>query len=357
MAQNNLFNRKNKTQLIQEQLKETFKRKTCSFYRYVKIDNPQSMRNILYKEWLELGMLGRVYLAKEGINAQISVPETNWKNFIEMLDSHPEFSKMFIKDAVIEAEQSFLKLIVRVKDKIVADGISDETFDSSDVGTYLTAAEFNTAMEEPNTIVVDMRNYYESEVGHFENAICPDVDTFKDALPNVKEQLTGKEDNKILLYCTGGIRCEKASAYLKHCNFMDVNQLNGGIIEYSHQIKENKLDSKFIGKNFVFDYRMSEAVTDDIISNCHQCDAPSSRHTNCENQACHILFIQCEKCAEKYEGCCTSECTDIAGLPIKEQRKLRKKPSKAAPLKQYQKGVKPKLKELIREREKANQEI
>ena len=264
---------------------------------------------------------------------------------------------MFIKDAVIEAEQSFLKLIVRVKDKIVADGINDETFDSSDVGTYLTAAEFNTAMEEPNTIVVDMRNYYESEVGHFENAICPDVDTFKDALPNVKEQLTGKEDNKILLYCTGGIRCEKASAYLKHCNFMDVNQLNGGIIEYSHQIKENKLDSKFIGKNFVFDYRMSEAVTDDIISNCHQCDAPSSRHTNCENQACHILFIQCEKCAEKYEGCCTSECTDIAGLPIKEQRKLRKKPSKAAPLKQYQKGVKPKLKELIREREKANQEI
>ena len=356
MAQNNLFNRKNKTQLIQEQLKESFKRKTCSFYRYVKITNPQSMRDSLYKEWLQLGVLGRVYLAKEGINAQISVPKPNWDNFIEKLDSHPEFSKMFIKTAVMEADQSFLKLIVRVKNKIVADGINDETFDSSDVGTYLTAAEFNTAMEEPNAIVVDMRNYYESEVGHFENAVCPDVETFKDALPIVKEQLADKKEHKILLYCTGGIRCEKASAYLKHHNFKDVNQLNGGIIEYSHQIKENKLDSKFIGKNFVFDYRMSEAVTEDIISNCHQCDEPSSRHTNCLNQACHILFIQCEKCAEKYEGCCTLECIEIAGFPNEEQRKLRKDPSKAAPLKQFQKGVKPKLKELIREREKANQQ-
>ena len=171
MAQNNLFNRKNKTQLIQEQLKETFKRKTCSFYRYVKIADPQLLRNILYKELVELGVLGRVYLAKEGINAQISVPKPNWDNFIEKLDSHPEFSKMFIKTAVMEADQSFLKLIVRVKNKIVADGINDETFNSSDVGTYLTAAEFNTAMEEPNAIVVDMRNYYESEVGHFENAV------------------------------------------------------------------------------------------------------------------------------------------------------------------------------------------
>ena len=356
MAQNNLFNRKNKTQLIQEQLKESFKRKTCSFYRYVKITNPQSLRVSLYKEWLELKVFGRVYLAKEGINAQISVPKPNWDNFIEKLDSHPEFSKMFIKTAVMEADQSFLKLIVRVKNKIVADGINNETFDSSDVGTYLTAAEFNTAMEEPNAIVVDMRNYYESEVGHFENAVCPDVETFKDALPIVKEQLADKKEHKILLYCTGGIRCEKASAYLKHHNFKDVNQLKGGIIEYSRQIKENKLDSKFIGKNFVFDSRMGEEITGDIISNCHQCDAPSSRHTNCLNQACHILFIQCEKCAEKYDGCCTWECTEIAGLPIKEQHKLRKDTSKAAPLKQYQKGVKPRLKELIQVRERANQE-
>ena len=355
MAGNNLFNRKNKTQLIQEQLDETFKRKTCSFYRYVKIADPQSMRDSLYKEWMGLNILGRVYLAKEGINAQISVPEPNWNDFIFTLDNHPGFSKMHIKNAVMDSDKSFLKLIVRVKNKIVADGLNYETLDFSNVGTHLSAVEFNAAMEKPNAVVVDMRNYYESEVGHFENAICPDVDTFKDSLPIVKEQLAGKEDDKILLYCTGGIRCEKASAYLKHHNFKDVNQLNGGIIEYAHQIKEKYLDSKFIGKNFVFDYRMSEEITADVISNCHQCNDPSSRHTNCANQACHILFIQCEKCAKNIENCCSDECAEIAKLPIESQQKLRKTPSKAAPLKQFQTGIKPKLKELIQNRAKASQ--
>jgi len=214
------------------------------------------------------------------------------------LDNHPGFSKMHIKNAVMYGNLSFLKLIVRVKNKIVADGLDDETFNFTNVGTHLSAVEFNAAMEEPNAVVVDMRNYYESEVGHFENAVCPDVESFKESLLFVKEYLANNKEDKILLYCTGGIRCEKASAYLKHHNFKDVNQLNGGIIEYTHQIKEKNLDSKFIGKNYVFDYRMNESITDDIISHCHQCDTPSSRHTNCMNQACQILFIQCEKCFE-----------------------------------------------------------
>jgi len=323
----------------------------------VKIADPQLLRDSLYKEWVELNVLGRVYLAKEGINAQISVPEPNWNDFIIKLDNYSDLSKMHIKNALMDSNQSFLKLIVRVKNKIVADGLNDETFDFSNVGTHLSAVEFNAAMEKPNAVVVDMRNYYESEVGHFENAVCPNVDSFKESLLFVKEYLSNNKNDKILLYCTGGIRCEKASAYLKHHNFKDVNQLNGGIIEYTHQIKEKNLDSKFIGKNFVFDCRMSESITDDIISLCHQCDTPSSKHTNCMNQACHILFIQCEKCFEKYKGCCSLECTTISELPIDDQRKLRKKPSKAAPLKQYQKGIKPRLKELIREREKTNQQI
>ena len=352
MAQNDLFNRKNKTQLIQEQLKEPFKRTTCSFYRYIKITDPQSLRDSLYKECLELQVLGRVYLAKEGINAQISVPKPNWNDFITKLNNYLEFTEIHIKKAVIEADQSFLKLIVRVKNKIVADGINDETLDYSDVGTSLTASEFNIAMEEPNAIVVDMRNYYESEVGHFENAVLPDVDTFKKSLPKVRDLLEGKKEHKILLYCTGGIRCEKASAYLKHHHFKDVNQLYGGIIEYAHQVKEENLHSKFIGKNFVFDSRMGEKITGDIISQCHQCDAPSNRHTNCMNQACHILFIQCQDCENKYEGCCSIECVEIARLPLEEQYQLRKDPDRAAPLKKYQKGVKPRLKELIQDREK-----
>tara|TARA_B100000029_G_scaffold174706_2_gene171605 strand:+ start:1075 stop:2139 length:1065 start_codon:yes stop_codon:yes gene_type:complete len=348
MAQRKLFNRKNKEQLIKEQSCETFNRTTCSFYRYVKIKNPKKIRDLIYEEWTNLNIFGRVYLAKEGINAQINVPEHNWELFIETLNNYPEFSKMFIKPAVENSNESFIKLIIKVKNKIVADGLDDETFDSSNVGKLLSAEEFNLAMENNNSILVDMRNYYESEVGHFKGAICPDVDTFKDSLPIVKEQLTGKENHKILLYCTGGIRCEKASAYLKHHNFTDVNQLNGGIIEYSHQIKEKNIESKFIGKNFVFDYRMSEEITPDIISNCHQCNSPSNRHNNCANQACHILFIQCEKCAKNLENCCSNECAQIAKLPMESQRKLRKTPEKAAPLKQYQSRIKPKLKELVK---------
>ncbi len=238
MAKNNLFNRKNKSQLIEQQLKEPFKRKTCSFYRYIKIADTQSMRDSLYREWTELNVLGRVYLAKEGINAQISIPEPNWDDFIINLDNHSEFSKMDIKSALIENGISFLKLIVRIKNKIVADGINDETFDSSNVGKYLSALEFNAAMEEPNAIVVDMRNYYESEIGHFENAICPDVDSFKESLHTVKEQLTIKKDSKILLYCTGGIRCEKASAYLKHHNFKEVFQLRVVLLNMFTRLKK-----------------------------------------------------------------------------------------------------------------------
>ena len=129
-------------------------------------------------------------------------------------------------------------ILIKIKDKIVADGLDDSSFDVTDTGKHLSANEFNQAMKAPNTIVVDMRNQYESEVGHFQGAICPDADTFREELPMVKDQLKGKEDKKILLYCTGGIRCEKASAYLKHNGFKDTNQLHGGIIEYKNEIEK-----------------------------------------------------------------------------------------------------------------------
>ena len=127
----------------------------------------------------------------------------------------------------------------------------------------------------------------------------------------VKDILKGKEDKKILLYCTGGIRCEKASAYLKHHGFNDVNQLHGGIIEYARQIKSKGLESKFKGKNFVFDERMGERITDDVISRCYQCGSLCDSHYNCANDGCHLLFIQCETCREKFEACCSDECQKI----------------------------------------------
>ena len=126
------------------------------------------------------------------------------------------------------------------------------------------------------------------------------------------------------MYCTGGIRCEKASAWYKHRGFKNVFQLEGGIIKYSRDVKKNKLENKFIGKNFVFDERRAEKISDDVIAVCHQCGEPCDTHTNCENQACHLLFIQCEKCKKKYDNCCSHECSEEIKLPIEEQRKRRK---------------------------------
>ncbi len=322
-----LYNQKDRPQLKAELAAEKFTRMTCSFYRYVNIDNPNALRDELYKEWIELNVLGRVYIAEEGINAQISIPAPKFDTFIELLSKREYLADMPIKHAVEEG-QSFIKLAIRVKKEIVAYNVPENEYNMNQVGTHLNASEFNKALESPDTVVVDMRNYYESEVGHFHNAILPDVERSQELLPEVKSLLQNNEDKEVLLYCTGGIRCEKASSYLLHHGFKDVKQLKGGIIQYAQDVKTENINSKFIGSNFVFDQRLEERITDDIISKCHQCGNSSDTHTDCLNQACHILFIQCEKCREKFEGCCSTECQDFAALPIEEQRVLRKDPKK-----------------------------
>ncbi|HEY1039839.1 MAG TPA: rhodanese-related sulfurtransferase [Bacteroidia bacterium] len=348
MAQ--LINRVNKDVLKQRLQEETFNRITLSFYRYVKLTNPQETRDALYKMWVGLDCFGRIYLAEEGINAQMNVPEHNWDEFVKQLYAFEVFNNIPFKIAVDGNGKSFYKLVVKVRDRIVADGINDPTFDPSNTGKYLNAKEFNAAIEDPNTIVVDMRNHYESEVGRFEGAFCPDADTFREELPQVIEHLKGKEDKKILMYCTGGIRCEKASAYFKHKGFTDVNHLQGGIIKYAEEVKEQNLESKFKGVNFVFDERVGERITNDVLSKCHQCEKPCDRHVNCKNDDCHLLFIQCEECEQKMNGCCTPECVTIAALPIEEQRALRKGRIKNGPecLSVYKSRLRPNLAEIIK---------
>ena len=300
-------------------------RLTISFYQYYKIENPQILRNHLFVEWDKLAILGRTYISTEGINAQFSVPAENMVALKNQLDSISFLKDCRLNIAIEQDNKSFLKLKVKVRDKIVADGLNDETFDVTNIGIHLDAEGFNKLLEDPNTVCVDMRNHYESEIGHFKTAITPDVDTFRDSLDIIEEDLKDhKEDKNLLMYCTGGIRCEKASAYYKHKGFKNVFQLEGGIIEYTRQVKEKALENKFIGKNFVFDHRRSERITEDVIANCHQCGEPCDTHVNCDNEACHLLFIQCEKCSEKMETCCSIECQKIIQLPFKEQKELRK---------------------------------
>lgn len=345
-----LANRTDKQVLKQRLKEEKILRKTISFYRYVNIPNPEKLRDELFEMWTKLNCFGRIYVAHEGINAQMSVPADNWDEFEKQLNCLSYFKDVPFKHAVDGNGKSFYKLIVKVRQKIVADGINDPTFDPSHTGTYLNAREFNKAIEDENTIVIDMRNHYESEVGRFDRAFCPDADTFREELPQVIDHLKGQEDKKIVMYCTGGIRCEKASAYFKHKGFKDVNHLHGGIIQYAKEIKEQELESKFRGVNFVFDERIGERITQDILSECHQCGKPCDTHVNCKNDDCHLLFIQCAECAEKMQGCCTPECMRIAALPIEEQRELRKRRMKNGPecLSVYKSRLRPNLKEILK---------
>ncbi|ABQ03939.1 oxygen-dependent tRNA uridine(34) hydroxylase TrhO [Flavobacterium johnsoniae] len=299
-------------------------RLTLSFYAYAKIQDPQKFRNDLFLAWNALDALGRIYVAHEGINAQMSVPAENFEAFRETLEAYDFMKGIRLNVAVEQDDHSFLKLTIKVRHKIVADGLNDETFDVTNIGVHLKAKEFNEILDDPNTIVVDFRNHYESEVGHFKGAITPDVETFRESLPIINEQLKDhKDDKNLVMYCTGGIRCEKASAYFKHQGFKNVYQLEGGIINYAKQLKEEGLESKFIGKNFVFDNRLGERITDDIISQCHQCGKPCDNHTNCENDGCHLLFIQCDDCKTAMENCCSTECLEIIHMPLVDQVRLR----------------------------------
>ena len=313
-----------RAELLKMRAAENFRRKTVSFYRYVIIEDPAILRDKLYEDWSNMGVLGRVYLAKEGINAQISVPEHHIEAFVNYLNNSVWFSEMPMKWAVEDSPFSFLKLTLKVRKKIVADGLPDGSFDVTNVGKHLTATEFNRAIESEGAIVVDMRNHYESEIGRFDNAFCPDVDTFREEIEVISKALEGKKDAPILMYCTGGVRCEKASAYLKHLGFNDVSQLYGGVIDYARQVKNENLQSKFRGKNFVFDERLGERITEDIIANCHQCGKPCDTHTNCANDDCHLLFIQCPECSEKYNACCSEACKHVLTL-TKEERKVMRK--------------------------------
>lgn len=312
-------------------------RVTLSFYQYHQIKNTRFLRDKLFIDWNQMEVLGRTYLANEGINAQISLPAENMEAFKEKLDEIIFLQDIRLNIAIEQDDMSFLKLKVKVRDKIVADGLDDDSFDVTDRGIHLDAASFNDIVQKPDTILVDMRNHYESEVGHFKGAITPDVDTFRESLPIIEEQLAEfKEDKNLVMYCTGGIRCEKASAYFKHKGFKNVYQLEGGIIEYTRRASEAGIENRFIGKNFVFDERRAERITDDVISVCHQCGTSCDDHTNCANASCHLLFIQCPECAAHFEHTCSADCKEIVRLPEEEQKELRK--GKEAGKDQFSKG-------------------
>lgn len=319
-----LHNRVSRRELKERIQNDPTPRVTLSFYSYFRLDEPAAFRDMLYCRLAELNVLGRVYVAWEGINAQVSVPSAHLEAFRAYLYSIEPLDGMRLNIAVDDDGKSFYVLDIKVREKIVADGIDDPSFNMDTKGKYVNAREFNTLTDDPATIVIDMRNHYEFEVGHFENALEVPSDTFREQLPMAADMMKEKKDTNIIMYCTGGIRCEKASAFLLHKGFKNVFHLEGGIINYTNQVKEDGLSNKFHGKNFVFDQRLGERITDEIIARCHQCGKPADTHVNCVNDACHLLFIQCEECKIRFENCCSLECLDFIHLPTEQQKELRK---------------------------------
>jgi len=343
MGKETLYNKKSKLELKKNIKEEQFARQTISFYKYLSLNNLDQLRDKIYKSWDSLNILGRVYVSKEGINAQISIPDNNINSFKDELKSEFNFGDLIFKTA-LEEGTSFYKLVVKIKDEIVAYNIPKQEYNMNNVGKHLDYKEFNKSIDE-GAIVLDMRNYYEGEIGKFESAIIPDIERSQELLPEVKKLLDKHKKDKILLYCTGGIRCEKASSYLIYHGFSDVNQLNGGIIQYANDIKKNNVQSKFIGKNFVFDDRMSESVTEHVIGKCHICLKPSDSHTNCANEHCHILFIQCDHCREEFQNCCSKHCSKFILLP-KEKRRVMFKNGEIKFNAQKSQKIKPRLKDI-----------
>ncbi len=324
MKKKRLYNRVNRDVLREQIAQSKEPRTTLSFYKYYHIKNPNFFRDYLYYNWSDYGVLGRIYVAGEGVNGQISVPSKQFEPFKKKMEEVLFFNGIRLNVAIEDDGKSFFKLAIKVRHKIVADGLNDDSFDVTDKGTHVNAQKFNELTDDPNTILIDMRNHYETEVGYFEGAVLPDAVTFRELLPKVIDDFKEEKEKNIVMYCTGGIRCEKASAYFKHSGFENVFQLDGGIIEYTRQAKEQGLKNKFKGKNFVFDERLGERISNEIVSNCHQCGKPSDTHTNCANDACHLLFIQCEECKQKFDNCCTSKCKDFIQLSEEGQKEKRK---------------------------------
>ncbi|QCI20500.1 rhodanese-related sulfurtransferase [Buchnera aphidicola (Brachycaudus cardui)] len=299
-----------KKKLKNRMLYETEPRLTLSFYKYFTIENTQEYRNHIYENFYKNDVLGRIYIAREGINAQISVPIKNYFFIKKILyESNSALNNLRINKA-LNNKKSFWVLSVKIRKKIVEDGITDPCFDPNNVGIYIKSKQVNMMLHDKETIFIDMRNSYEYAIGHFEKAIEIKSITFREQLKNVVTLMEYAKNKRIVMYCTGGIRCEKATAWMLFNGFKFVYHLEGGIIGYVHNARKNGLPILFKGKNFVFDYRMSEEISEDIISSCSQCDNASDTYVNCKNNICHLLFIQCQNCANIFNHCCSINCME-----------------------------------------------
>ncbi|MDB5083596.1 MAG: hypothetical protein JWN30_482 [Bacilli bacterium] len=280
------------------------------YYNYVHIDDPEQFAAEHLQFCKELGLKGRILVAEEGLNGTVSGTVEQTSAYMEAMHQDPRFADMVFK--IDEAEtHAFNKMFVRPRDEIVSFRLEDDVDPHEITGKYLSPNEFFEQMQQEDVVVIDARNDYEYDIGHFRGAIRPDVAAFRDFPQWVRENLSDYKDKKILTYCTGGIRCEKFSGFLLKEGFQDVGQLHGGIVSYGQdpEVKGQLFD----GKCYVFDNRISvpvNQVEDVVVGKCYHCGKPEDRYVNCANPSCNLQHICCESCEEEHKRSCSKECEE-----------------------------------------------
>ncbi len=281
------------------------------YYQYVEIEDPDYFARKHLKYCQSLNLKGRVLVGKEGINGTVSGTVEDTERYMDELKADERFRDMVFK--IDEAEgHAFKKMHVRPREEIVSLKLEEDVNPKEITGNYLEPKEFMEALEDDDVIVIDARNDYEYDIGHFRNAIRPDIKAFRDLPDWIEQNLSDQKDKKVLTYCTGGIRCEKFSGYLMKKGFSDVSQLHGGIVTYG---KDPEVQGKYFdGKCFVFDDRLAVNVNrtdeDTVVGKCYHCEEPADTYINCANVQCDKLHIVCDSCKEEYNHYCSSACEE-----------------------------------------------
>lgn len=283
--------------------------KVLLFYKYTEFECPKRILKWQMKICKELNLTGRIIIAHEGINGTVGGSDESTERYKKILKEHPQLQDMDIKESAGGAE-CFHNLRVVVKDEIVNLGLKEKAAHITNTGVHLTPEEVHTLLSDKpeDLIVLDTRNVVESAIGAFEGAVKADINHFRDFPQYVDEHLDEYRDKKVLMYCTGGVRCERATAYLKEKGVaQEVYQIEGGI----HRYAEKYPDGHFRGKNYVFDRRISVKINDDILGSCSLCDKPCDDYNNCLNALCNKHYITCASCADQFNKCCSNTCKDL----------------------------------------------
>lgn len=275
------------------------------YYKYVTVENPELTCYEHLMVCKSLGLLGRIYISHEGINGTCAGTPEQVQKYQRYMKRHPLFA-----DTAFKIDDSdflpFRKMFVRTRPELAASDLFNTVDPHTEGGKHLSPAKFHEMIEnDPDVVLFDARNNYESRIGTFEGAITPDIKNFRDLKDKI-EDYEDLKDKKLLMFCTGGIRCEKASALFKKNGFKDVYQLEGGIVTYGKKI--DKEESKYKGKCFVFDDRISVPITEEVLTGCDHCGVSCDRYLNCTNVACNKLFICCDACVEPHNHACSAEC-------------------------------------------------